>query len=131
MPPGDLDYFRWIYAVESAKGVVERFDEEILINQSPEVTGTAGSFRGHKGFLALQSEINESYVDVKWEPQEVLDLGVDRYLVLLNVNANGRASGVPMTAEIAHVVHLKNGKVAQIDAYLGWAKGREAVGLSE
>src|SRR5215211_5185564 len=66
MAPADLDHFRWLYGAEPGDlaGIAERFEEELVINQSPEMPGTAGTFHGYEGLAAVNAEISESYAEV-------------------------------------------------------------------
>lgn len=75
------------------------------------------------------AELTESYTGQVWDPREVHRLDNGRYLVLLSVSARGRGSGIELTAEIAHIVTLRDDRVYRIDVHLGWDAGRQAAGL--
>jgi len=49
------------------------------------------------------------------EPEESLDLGGGRVLVVTTHRSKGRASGVPITQQTAQVMTLRDGKIMQQD----------------
>jgi hypothetical protein len=43
--PGTIEWFRWFYRdIHEPEGIAERWHEDLVINQSPEMVGTAGTF---------------------------------------------------------------------------------------
>jgi ketosteroid isomerase-like protein len=121
-----LERFRHLYAVEPG-ALADHYSEELVIRQDPDVPGTSGTFRGHEGLLEVMSELSESYSDIVWRPHEVVELGDDRYLVLVIATGTGARSGIPLTDRFAHVVTLdERGRFLRIDAYMTWERGYEA-----
>jgi len=130
MKPGSIEYFRWFYGeVHSAEGIQERWTEDVVVHQAPDMPGTAQLFEGHEGVRAVGRELTESWSDIEWKPREVRELGDDRYLVLVSASARGRASGIVLEDEIAHVVRLADDRVATMDVYLSWDAARDAAGV--
>jgi ketosteroid isomerase-like protein len=128
-----LERFRAVYARFgdfSPQTLTELYAEDLVIEQTPDLPGTAGTFHGYEGLRALQDELNESYTDILWRPEEVLVAGDSRYLVRVLVTAHGTGSGVPMSAEIAHLVTLdERGRLSHIRTFLTWERGREAASI--
>jgi ketosteroid isomerase-like protein len=56
---------------------------------------------------------------------------LDRVVVFVRVVAKGSASGVPIELPDAHVVSIRNGRVASTRVYRDRAEALEAVGLRE
>lgn len=132
MKPGSLEWFRWFYEVQPDEpGELDaRWHEDAVVNQTPDIPGSAGKYEGHSGILVLFDELSEAYADMVWNPVEVHELGDERYLVLLLVSGRGQASGIPIEGvEVAHIVTLRGERAARIDAHIGWEKGREGAGL--
>jgi ketosteroid isomerase-like protein len=64
-------------------------------------------------------------------PDQFIEVGSDRVLVLARHGGIGRGSGARVDAPVGHVVTLRNAKVIEWRAYLDRADALEAVGLSE
>ena len=120
-----LERFRRLYRVEGG-GLADHYSEELVIEQDRGVPGTSGTFRGHAGLLKLMSELSESYTDIVWRPDRVVDLGDERYLVLVTGTGVGATSGVPLTDRFSHIVTLdERGRFLRIEAYMTWERGYE------
>jgi ketosteroid isomerase-like protein len=63
------------------------------------------------------------------DPVEILR-GGDTIVVLLHVVAKGRASGIPTGMEAAHVLTMRDGRVAKVEAFMKRDQALEAAGLS-
>ncbi len=96
-----LDQFRRLYRVEPG-ALPEHYSEDLVIEQDRDVPGTGGTFHGHAGLLSLMAELAESYTDIVWRPDKVVELGEDRYLVLVTATGRGAQSGIPLTDKFAH-----------------------------
>jgi hypothetical protein len=139
--PRSLDFWQWFYepANEGAswgpeqrqRAIEERWHPDLVLNQSPEMPGTAREFHGYEGLAAVMRELLESLDEIQWQPREVHDLGGERYLVLVEASGRGRGSGIPLEGgEIAHIVQLRERRAERLDTYLGWDGAREAAGLT-
>lgn len=130
MKPGTPEYFRWFYGeIHSAEGIPDRWTEDVVVHQAPDMPGTAQRFEGHEGVRAVGRELTESWSDIEWDPHEVRELGDDRYLVLVQVSARGRSSGIVLEDRIAHLITLEGDRVAGMDVYLSWDAARDAAGV--
>ncbi len=128
---GSVEHFRWLYAASSVAGPVEeRWHEELVLRQSPDVPGTVGTFEGHEGLRAVQQELRESYDGIVWDPIEVRDLGEGRYAVRVRVSGVGRGSGIALADELGHLVELRDGKVYRLDVFMDFDDALKAAGVS-
>ena len=129
-----LERFRPLYAAVSRGDTApyrDSLDDDAELYQSADLPGTKGIFRGKAGFLELLDEIAESFAEIDWRPQRVIDLGDERYLVLLFPKGIGVGSGVVIETEVAHLIQQRDGKTIRIDTFFGWNNALEALGLSE
>jgi ketosteroid isomerase-like protein len=125
-----LEFWRWFYrSDEEAPSIEERWHPDLVLNQSPDMPGTAGTFPGYEGLRAVNRELHESWEEIAWVPAEVHELGDERYLILLRVSGRGRGSGIELEGEIGHIVTFRGEKAERLDAYLGWDAAREAAGI--
>ena len=84
------------------------------------------SYRGHEGYRSYVSEVLGVWGDdMRAEPVELIDLG-DRFVLLYNMGVQARASGVPLTGEMATVAVLNGGKTIRQHDYLAHAEALRA-----
>ncbi len=69
--------------------------------------------------------------EFRFEPDEMLDLGDHRLLVVGHVKGAGISSGAAFEEEWAALLTLSAGWVIREDAFFDHAEALEAVGLSE
>jgi hypothetical protein len=141
MDPTSLEFWHWFYepanegatwsAEERRRGIGERWHPDLVLMQSPEMVGTAREFHGYEGLAALMRELLESWDTIEWRPEQVHDLGEDRYLVLIEASGRGRGSGVRLGGDrIGHLITLRDGRAERLEVYRGWDTAREAAGLA-
>ena len=87
----------------------------------------------HRGIDALRRHYArwvESYPDLIVEPLEAKGSG-DKVFLWVRFSGHGEGSGVLVEMELAHVLTMRDGKVACTAEYFDRAEGLEAAGLSE
>jgi len=131
LEPGSPEYFRWFYlgGDRGEDATTARWHEDMVLNQSPQIFDTSGTFHGYEGLRQMFGELRDSYDLVRWEPEEVVDLGDDRYLVRLKTTMRGRTTQIEMVTELGHLVAMRGDRVAQMDVYASWEEARQAAGL--
>ena len=129
---GTLQYFRWVYAdVSEAGPLEERWHEDVVLRQSPEMPGTAGTFTGVEGVRDTLRELGEGWTDLGWDPLEVREVGGDRYVLRVDVRGKGRGSGIELGDELGHLIELRDGKVFRLDVYMNWESALRAARVDE
>ena len=94
----------------------ELFTDDVELRQTSSLLGTAGTYRGHAGLTAVFAELAEDFADMQWLPGRVDQTG-NRLVVELRLKARGRSSGIPLDATLAHVLELRDGKIARAEAF--------------
>ena len=87
----------------------------------------------HRGIEAIRRQFErwqEAYSDLKVEPLEAKENG-DQVFLWVHFIGHGAESGIPMEMEIAHVLTVRDGKVARLVEYMDRAEGLQAAGMSE
>ena len=87
----------------------------------------------HRGIDALRRHYAswvEAYPDLTVEPLEAKGNG-DHVFLWVRFGGHGAKSGIPMEMELAHVITMRNGKVARTVEYFDKAEALEAAGLEE
>jgi ketosteroid isomerase-like protein len=91
------------------------------------------SYRGRDGVRAFMQTYQDAFGDSAYEPQWIVDLGGDVFVMLLHHSLRGRASGAPVEQMSAHRVELRDGLVVREVVYSAprydWASLAHTVGL--
>jgi ketosteroid isomerase-like protein len=95
------------------------------------IGGAEGSsYGGHEGFRRWYADTFEVFENLRMETNEVRDLG-DRVLLLGNLKARGRESGVKIESPTGWIYTFRSGKILKADGFLSHAETLDAAGLSE
>jgi ketosteroid isomerase-like protein len=74
-------------------------------------------FRGHDGYLRLWQYWMDAFGDIRWDPEEVLDLG-DRFVVSTEQTGHGSASGVAVSEPVFQLFEMRRGLVMRQTDFL-------------
>jgi ketosteroid isomerase-like protein len=127
--PIELERVRGVYAAfnEARAPDSELFDPELEWHNAPELPGATV----HRGLDAMRADINqqmEAWEERRFEPVELMDAG-EHVIVFLNLDAKGKASGVPVHIELAHVLTFRDEKVVRVQAFIDREQALAAAGL--
>ena len=86
---------------------------------------------GKDAIRAFFETAMEIWDEVRREPEEIIDLGGDRVLILFRTFGRGKGSGAEVDARAGDLVTFKEGSVARWVGYPDRAQALEAVGLAE
>jgi ketosteroid isomerase-like protein len=87
----------------------------------------------HRGIDAVRSQFArwvETYPDLTVEPLEAKGKG-DKVFLWVRFSGHGEGSGVPVEMELAHVLTMRDGKVARTVEYTDRDEALESAGLRE
>jgi ketosteroid isomerase-like protein len=107
----------------------ERFGAEFEIVEPPEQPG-AETRRGPQGVSDSMTALTEAFDDLQYHPQRLIASG-NKVVALLKVRARGKASGIVVESNVAHVWTLQDRTPVRVQIYLDVAQAMEAVRLSE
>jgi ketosteroid isomerase-like protein len=89
------------------------------------------SCRGPEEILDFWRGLDETFEELRLDPQESLDAG-DRVATRLRFYGRGRGSGAELDTEMYHqVTTFRDGTIVRIEYVTTWAEALEAAGLSE
>jgi ketosteroid isomerase-like protein len=83
---------------------------------------------GREEMRAYWEQMWEISAGLRMDPVEVLDLGSDRYLVMMRYGQRGKRSGADVERKVALVYTMRDGLVARVDMFAERAEALEAVG---
>lgn len=114
-------------APEKAFGELwQRIDPEVELHGRPDVPDTR-SYRGLDGFREFFQQLGETFSQVRWEGQELIDCG-DAVVFVGKVVAVGRGSDVPVEMGETDVVWFRDGKVVRLAGFATKEEGLAAAG---
>ena len=87
-------------------------------------------FRGREGIEAYFGSVSDAYEETSLHGEEFRDLG-GSLLVVFEIEARGRGSGVPIAGREIAVVDFRDGKISRIRGYFNNGEALRAAGLSE
>jgi ketosteroid isomerase-like protein len=113
-----------------------RRDAELMIDQwdpdcewhpfiSAELEGAEG-YRGHDGVRKWFRDTDEMFSAVHWRVGEARDLGGDRILILGELEARGRVSGVDVRSPLGLIFELRGDLILRGWAYPSYEQAEQA-----
>jgi len=98
-----------------------RLDDRVVPEASPTRTGPEAIWENAE-------YAKEAFGDVTWVPVEVIDLD-DRVLVRVQVSGTGRATALPVEADIGHVYEMRDGKTVGLTVFRTWDEAKAFAGV--
>ena len=87
-------------------------------------------FHGHDGYLRLWRYWLDAFEDIRWDPEEMLDLGA-KVLVTTQQVGHGSGSGVAVSKPVFQLFTFRRGLVVRQEDFVDRSQALEAVGLRE
>ena len=112
--------------------VLTVFSPDIEFNASDVFFDQRRTYRGpdewRDEFVPAVFEVFTTY---RADPEEVIDLGDDRVLVILRAGGLGKASGAEASARVAHIIEFEDGHATVVTEYKDVDEGRAVAGLDQ
>jgi ketosteroid isomerase-like protein len=105
------------------------WDEEGEYHPAPEDP----EFAVHRGIDAIRHHYAswvDAYPDLRLEPVEVRARG-DIVFLWVHASGRGRVSEVPLSMRLAHLITMRDGKIARLLVYTSRSEALQTAGLSE
>jgi ketosteroid isomerase-like protein len=118
---------RWNTGDRSAP--LERFDPDVEIHTVISDAFQGEPFRGHDGARAWLANLDENFETWRVEPDEYHEHG-DTLVVLGNVHARGRGSGIEFDQPIAWVAKFRDGMLVRLRTYVSREEALAAGGIT-
>jgi ketosteroid isomerase-like protein len=111
-------------------GLLELCATDFEFHDPPALPG-AGVHIGHDANRAWLAEVRRDFEDLRFEPEEIIDAGGDRVVVVCRTVGHGRLSGAQLDMVNYNVWTVSNGAIVSCLTYDDRAETLEAVGLRE
>ena len=90
----------------------------------------AGTYRGHDGYVRWLANWGEAWDDFSMKAERWIDAG-DKTVLVFELTARGKGSGVEVKRRDAMVLTFRDGKTVRLDYYNNEPQALEAAGLEE
>ena len=131
MSSEDVEVLRGLYArwgEGDFSDAIAALDPQIvferIMDEVPPGPGGAGSWTGIDEAVGALMDWIRQWDEIHHQAEEFIDLG-DRVLVLTRQSARGKLSGVPVEAELADIVTVRDGKIARWEIYWSREEARQ------
>jgi ketosteroid isomerase-like protein len=91
----------------------------------------AVTYRGYEGWREWRTHFSEAWESDALEPEEYIDVGDGRVVLVARLSARGRGSGVEVERREGIMWTIRNGKTVRIDYYSSPHEALEAAGVSD
>jgi ketosteroid isomerase-like protein len=93
------------------------FHPDLEIVQTSSLVGTAGSFRGHDGLRQSTAELLQGFDEVRFEPEDHMELDGGRILVRCRFVGRGTRSGIELDSDVWHIWSFRDGLLSEMRIY--------------
>jgi hypothetical protein len=141
LPPSRLRSLAVARVVARAYAAANRRDFELLLvgidpgheyRPAPEMMppDLGGPTQGHDGYLRMWRYWLDAFDDIRYEPEEVLDLGA-KLLVTVQQRGHGSGSGVAVSDPVFQLLTIRRGATVRQEDFRDRSDALEAAGPSE
>ena len=111
---------------KGTEAALEFFAEDFHGVVPPEFSAEPDTYDGHDGVRRYFDSFHEIVADLRFDTEELLEVGADVVAGRGLITGRGRESGIPIEMRLPLVVRLRDGKLAEITPYLDWEAALEA-----
>jgi len=112
-------------------GALEAAAHDFELDWSNSIGPAKGVYRGKAQVRELWTSFLEAFDELRWEPEEIIEVDESRVIVVNHVRMRGHESGVGVDAVGAQLWTIREGKARSVKLYQSRADALEAAGLSE
>jgi ketosteroid isomerase-like protein len=87
-------------------------------------------YHGYDGFLRWVESVEEIWDQFTVTPEEFIDAGDDRVLVMVRMRAKAKGDGPDVDQPLAQVCTMQDGRLVRHETYWDRDAARQAVGLA-
>jgi uncharacterized protein len=96
--------------------VLELFAADVVFMPLPD-SMMGATFHGHDGFRKMIAENDEMFDWYRNDPEEIIDAGDDKVVVVVRSEARGRMSGIEVGGRLAHLWTIRDGKAIRCESF--------------
>ena len=112
-------------------GALDVVADDFEMDWSDSIGPAKGVYRGKEQVHGIWTSFVEAFEELRWDPEEIIEVDESRLIVINRVRIRGRGSGVEVDATGAQLWTFGGGRALSIKLYQSKAEALEAAGLSE
>ena len=112
-------------------GALEAAARDFELDWSNSIGPAKGVYRGKAQARELWTSFVESFDELRWEPEEIIEVDESRVIVVNHVRMRGHESGVEVDAVGAQLWTISEDMAQSVKLYQSRAAALEAAGLKE
>jgi ketosteroid isomerase-like protein len=105
---------------EGTEAALAWFAEDFHGVVPPELSAEPDSYDGHDGVRRYFDSFHEIVEDLRFDAEELVDVGSGAVAARGLITGSGRESGIPIEMRVPMLMRLRDGKVIEISAYAEW-----------
>ena len=112
-------------------GALETAADDFEMDWSNSIGPLKGIYKGKEQVKELWTSFVDAFDEVRWDPEEIIEVDESRVIVVNHVRMRGRGSGIDVDATGVQLWTIRAGKGRRVKLYQSKAEALEAVGLKE
>jgi ketosteroid isomerase-like protein len=110
---------------------LDAMDENLEMDWSNSIGPLKGTYIGRTGVVELWQSFLEAWDEVRWDPQEFIEVDENRVIVVYQLQMRGSRSGIEIDATSAQLWTIIDGKGRKVKLYQSKSDALEGARLSE
>jgi ketosteroid isomerase-like protein len=126
----NVELVRRAFDAANRGGVAEALEfaaDDCVWDWSNSIGPAKGVYRGKEQVRQFTASFVDAFDEVRWDPEEIIDVDDTRVIVVNHVRMRGRGSGVEVDAVGAQLWTITDGRVQSVKLYQSKADALEAV----
>ena len=112
---------------EGVEAALAWFAEDFEGVVPPDLSAEPDAYVGHDGVRRYFDSFREIVDDLRFDADEIIDVGEERVVARGCITGRGRVSGIPTELITPLAIRLRDGKLTRMDAYAEWDDAVAAV----
>ena len=112
---------------EGVEAALAWFAEDFEGVVPPDLSAEPDAYVGHDGVRRYFDAFDDIVEDLRFDAEEIVDVGEGRVVARGVLTGRGRASGIATELRVPLAIRLRDGKLTRMDAYSDWDEAVAAV----
>jgi ketosteroid isomerase-like protein len=133
MAQDNVELVRRIIELFNRKDIARVLDavaDDFELDWSNSIGPLKGVYKGREGALELWESFLDAWDEIRWDPQEIIEVDDARVIVVNHVRMRGGGSGVDVEATAAQLWTITDGKGRSVKLYQSKAEALAAAQLA-
>lgn len=110
--------------------VLDAVHDDFELDWSNSIGPLKGVYKGREGALELWESFLDAWDEIRWDPQEIIEVDEARVILVNHVRMRGGGSGVDVEATAAQLWTITDGKWRSVKLYQSKAEALAAAQLA-